>query len=168
MEDAFGKLKYYDCNWVSGSQGREAFQFFFPMGGIAWRILGFLQIYSLFKHLVRIRYLKQLGLDIYSMKYWIADTWNPSHVVQTNKSYDTGALPLLAPTLLARLPEDGHLKSVFHDSSCRILKCTLGFPVKQALARVSSKQSKSPETSTCEKNQMNVLCLLKLWFCRMS
>lgn len=39
MEDAVGKLKYYYWNRVNGSQGRGPFHFFFPVGGIAWRIL---------------------------------------------------------------------------------------------------------------------------------
>lgn len=90
----------------------------------------------------------ELSLDIYSIKYGTANSLNPSYVVQTNESRDTGALPLLAPDLLAQLLKDGHLKSVFHDSSHRISKCTPGFPVKP-LARVSSKKSAGPETHTC-------------------
>lgn len=61
----------------------------------------------------------ELGLDIYSIKHWIANLWNSSYV-QKNKSHDTGTLPLLAPDLLEQLLKDGHLKSVFHDSSHRI------------------------------------------------
>lgn len=99
----------------------------------------------------------ELSLDIYSIEYWIADSWNPSYVVQTNKSQDTGTLPLLAPALLAPALKVGYLKSVFHDSSHRSLTCTPGLTVKQALARVSIKQSVGPETRICKKKKIELM-----------
>jgi len=155
-------------NWVSGWQGREAFCFFFPMGGITWGILGFLQIYSLFKHLVLIGYLKQNSV-------WIFSPWNVGlqiHEIQATLSRQINHMALGLFPCWHQLSWHNYSRmgicSLFSMTlHAGFLKCTLGLPVKQGFARVSSKKSKSPKTTAWKKNQINVLCLLRLWFCRM-